>query len=436
MKNTFLICFLCFFTGLYLYARNDPPPAGEGGQTQAGEGVSPANNDGESMRKNDIDSFFNNTTEETPEDTGNAPINLRDKIMLEASYGFTAGFSPGWDEVPWYNGKREYDYILGAKMEALLSMDFSLTDELRVHNSFYFSLPDSSIFSIKEFFFEYDFRSIAFLKAGLYEIAWGISRFYPFTNLPALVPAGEEDWGNSYIIKLTIPIGIGGLDFLAMTRWGYMDDASTPQFNEFGYGIKYNLAMEAFDMDTGFLFHKELPLRFFVSLKTTLGNTEMYSEGLVAVSQESGHEVHFSGNIGLLRDFFKGSLTLTGELFYNGEPDSAWWRSKTELLDAGKVDLYQGINGAFAFVFRPGFLGMRIFAQALYTYKEESLWLIPGISIKPRGVTISVSTPMALGKRTDTGDNSNYYRSNTDEHNRPFSIVLGINYSGKLRYTL
>jgi hypothetical protein len=194
--------------------------------------------------------------------------------------------------------------------------------------------------------------------------------------------------------------------------------------------------VELADIDIGFLYHKELPLRFFVSLKTTLGNTELYSEGLVAVSSENGHETRFSGNIGLLRDFFKGSLTLAGEIFYNGEPDSAWWRTKTELLEEAKVELYQGINGAFAFIFRPGFWGMRIFGQVLYSYEENSAWLIPGISIKPNGITLSVSAPMALGNRPESKDPGNYYRNNTDKNNRPFSIVLGINYKGKLRYVL
>ena len=437
MKKTFLIYFLCICTGLFLYAQ-DVPLQNQDDQTHGSEDSSPNNdnNDLINIWGNDIDSIFNNTTEDIPESPGNTTINLRDKITLEASYGFMGGFSPGWNEVPWYDGKKDYDYILGAKMEALLIMDFPLTNELRVHNSFYFSLPDSAVFSIKEFYFEYDFKDIVFLKAGLYEIAWGISRFYPFTNLPALVPSNRENWGDSYIIRFTIPVGIGGFDFIAMTRWGFMDNSSIPQFNEFGYGIKYNLAMQSADIDAGFLFHKDLPFRFFVSLKTTLGNTEVYSEGLVAFSYEDSYEVHFSGNIGFLQDFFKGNLTLSGEIFYNGEPDSAWWRTKTDLLEEGKVNLYPGLNGALAFIFRPGFLGMRIFAQALYTYEENSLWLIPGISIKFHGITISASTPMALGKRTEINDKSNYYHDNSDKHNRPFSIVLGITYNGKLKYTL
>ena len=422
MKRTFLFCILCVLALVNLRAQEEP--LGDPEETFPNDAL-------ENIW--DIDSLFDDVPEEIPEIDDNAPINLRDKILLEASYGFIAGFSPGWSEVPWYNGNKDYDFILGAKMDAKLSIDLPLTDHLRVYNSFSFSLPDSAIFSIKELYFEFNLRDKAFIKAGLYEVAWGISRFYPFTNLPSLVP--KDRGGDAYTLKVAIPVGVGGFELLGMTRGGFMGDPSSPQFDEFSYGLKYNLAMEAVDIDTGFLYHEKLPVRFFVSAKTTLGNTEIYSEGLVAISQNNGKDAHFSGNFGFLQDFFKGKLTLIGEVFYNGEPDTVWWRPETDLLEKAAVDLYQGFNSAFAFVIRPGFLGMRIFGQILYTHKEESAWLIPGISIKPGSITFSVSTPMALGRRTVPDDSSNYYRNNTDENNRPFSIILGINFSGKRRYT-
>ena len=384
----------------------------------------------------DIDSIFDGPPVIDIPDEPDGAISLRDRITLEAAYSFLGGFFPGWYEVPWYKGEKEYDYIIGARLEAILSIDLPLTDNFRVYNAFYFSVPDSAIFSIKEFYFDYNFKQVAFLRAGLYEINWGISRFYPFTNLPALVPQDPLTWGDAYTGRLIIPIGIGGFEFLAMTRIGYLSNVTSPQFNELAYGLKYNLALQRADIDTGFLYHKDLPFRYFVSLKTTLGNTELYTEGLIAVSQEKEHEVYYSGNAGIIQDFFKGNLTLMAEAFYNGEPSSAWWRPRTTLLEEDKVDLYQGFNAAFAFIIRPGVLGMRIFAQALYTYEQNSVWLVPGISIKPGGITISLSTPMALGSRRDIGNKTNYYRSNTDQRNRPFSIILGISYSGKYRYTL
>jgi len=391
----------------------------------------------------DSDSFFNDDSFNDPsieviEDT--PPINLRDKITLEAAYGFTAAFVPGWNETPWSGREKEYSYRLGAKMEALLSIDLPLTEALRVHNAFYFIVPDKDVFSIKEFYFEYDFFDKVYLQAGLYEIAWGISRFYPFTNLPALVQPDNNTPGDSYIARLKIPIGIGGLEILGMTRYGYMEDKSSPTVDELAFGMKYNMAFQAADIDTGVLYYKPLPVRYFISIKTTLGNTELYTEGLVSVTKEKWPETHFSGNLGFVQDLFKGKLTLSGEVFYNGEPNAAWWRQKTDILDENVVDLYKGLNGALAFVFRPGVIGMRIFAQALYTYEQESVWLVPGISVKPGGINITLSVPMALGSRRDPNDQSNYYRNNTDKDGRkdgrPFSIILGISFNGKLRYTI
>ena len=418
MKKTIFLFFL--FAALSLGAQED-----------AGEEKQPESETQLDSNWN-IDSFFNDANVEEIKEPDIKTIDLRGRVILEAAYGFIAAFSPGWSEVPWYNGndKREYSYLLGARMEALLSLDLSLTEALRVHNAFYFSVPDNSIFSIYEFYFDYNIQNRAFLQAGLYEIAWGISRFYPFTNLPALVPNNQGNPGNAYIGRLKIPIGIGGLEILGMTRSGYMEDKSSPTFKEFAFGMKYNFAYQSADIDAGLLYHKELPLRSFVSLKTTVKDTELYSEGLVSVSQEKGHKTCFSGNFGIARDFFNGKLTVSGEVFYNGESDSAWWRQKTEALEESVVDLYKGLNGALAFIIRPGIIGMRIFAQALYTYEENSVWLVPGISIKPGGINITLSVPMALGERRA------YYRNNTDEDNRPFSIILGVSFNGKLRYTL
>jgi hypothetical protein len=398
------------------------------------------NQDSLNQDSRNLDSYSDSLCDDPPEEDQGEPeetaINLRDKVLLEASYGFIAGFAPGWSEMPWYSEYREfreYSYILGARMEAQLSMTIPLTQELLVKNTFAFALPDEAVFSIKEFYFEYDLIGRAFLQAGLYEIAWGISRFYPFTNLPARVPPSLKA-GEAFTGRLKIPIQIGGLELLAMTRSDYMEDSASPTAEEIAYGGKYNLAFDGADIDMGFFYFKEMPLRFFVSLKTTLGNTELYSEGLAAVSHETREDPLFSGNFGFVRDFFKGKLTLMGEVFYNGESGTAWWRQKNELLEDEVVDFYKGFNYAAVFIIRPGILGMRIFSQALSTQEEKSIWLIPGISIKPGDITITLSAPMALGERRDLNDESNYYRKNTDKNNRPFSIVLGISYSGKLRY--
>ncbi|MDR2470980.1 MAG: hypothetical protein LBD09_02585 [Treponema sp.] len=386
----------------------------------------------------DIDSLFNGgdngvVSVEEP-DEPRIPT-MRDRVIIEASYNFMGGFSPGWDTAPWH-GDGDYSYILGAKLEALLSMDFQLSQYLRVWNAFSFSVPDNKVFNIKEFYFDYNFGWRAFLRAGLCETAWGISPNYPFTNLPARIPAGahtkSESVGDAYLAKLDIPMGIGGFQFLAMTRYGYMCDPGSPDFDEFAYGAKYNLAWETADIDAGVLYFYNTPLRFFVSMKTTAGNTELYAEGLAAVNYETWEELHFSGNIGFMKDFFNGRLSLNGEVFYNGEPHSTWWRPKSDALDEDAVDLIEGLNTALAFIYRPGFLGLRIFCQGLYAVDDESAWLIPGISVRHGDqLAATITVPMALGHRGGT-----YYTSNMDKEGRAFSVTLAISFSGSFRYSL
>jgi hypothetical protein len=387
----------------------------------------------------EIDSLFDDPPEvpesspgESAEPEEDILVTLRDKVILEASYEFSAGFAPGWSEAPWYDSDRKFSYAFGAKMDALLRMDFQLSENLQVCNSFSFSVPDKTVFSIKEFYFDYTLNKIVFIRAGMYETSWGISPYFPFTNLPVRIPEGSSG-GQSYIGKIDIPIGIGGVQLLGMTREGFMADSSSPTFGEIAYGMKYNLAFPGADIDAGVFYHKKMPLRFFMSLKTTLGNTEVYTEGLAVTSHEAWEGVLFSANAGFVRDFIGGKLTVSGEAFYNGERETAWWRIKTDLKDEEAADLIDGFNAALGFIFRPGIIGMRIFCQCRYSFEEYSAQLVPGISVKPGNlVTASLLVPMALGSRSNKG----YYHHNADKNNRPFSITFLVTLGGSFRYSI
>jgi len=371
----------------------------------------------------------------------------RSRVTLQAKYNFFVGYSPGWSELPWDNTEKEFTYILGAEMESLISLDFQLAENLRVFNSFYFSIPpDSSNFlTLKEFYFDYDYKKIVFLRAGQYAITWGLSPFFPFTNLPSRIPV-ENARGDPYMVKFDFPIGVGGLQVLGMTRSGFMKNALAPKFGEIAFGIKYNLALQKVDIDVGGFYFARMPLRFFTSVKTTLGKTELYLEGLIATDHDKLHEedlialdrekrntLQFSGNIGFVRDFFAGNLTLGAEVFYNGEDLSYWYREKDDIRDEESIPLFEGWNAALSFVLRPGVLSMRIFCRTFYAIDINSFQIVPGISIKPiKQLTATLSVPMALGSR----DPNSYYRHNADVEHRPFSIVLGVSINGSFRYRI
>jgi hypothetical protein len=284
----------------------------------------------------DIDSLWDSETffedkEEIPDensdgkDSGNKVIkSIQERLLLEASYRFMGGFSPGWLELPWLDRENDLSYALGVQVDATLGVDFQLTDNLRVRNSFTFSIPNATTFKLNEFYFDYNLSRIIFLKAGMYGIAWGISRNFPYANLPARIPANKG--GDAYLAKLEIPIMIGGLQLLALTRTGFMEDQASPRINEIAYGLKYNAAFPLFDIDFGAFYYEEMPLRSFLAVKTTLGNTEVYAEGLAATAYKNWDKVYLSGSAGFVQDFFGSKLTLNGEVFLNGEHNAAWYR--------------------------------------------------------------------------------------------------------------
>jgi hypothetical protein len=398
----------------------------------------------ESPRENwDMDAIFDAPPDKEGEQTGVETTGEEDvlsgtikktRVTMNASYHFRAGLSPGWSEAIWYdynNRNSKYNYILGTKMEALLSLDFQIMENLRVWNSFTFSIPDdSSLFTVNEFYFDYNFENFLFLRAGQYEVGWGISPNFPFTNLPSRIPA-ESNTGRAYTGKIDFPIGIGGLQFLAMSRPGFMKDKKAPTMNEIAYGAKFNAAFPQADLDMGVFYFKKMPLRFFGSLKTTLQNTELYAEATASVPYETMDDVRYAANIGFAQDFFGGKLTLNGEAFYNGENTSWWYQAKNELDEEEEKALLEDWNLAGSFIIRPGILGMRLFCQILYSYKEGSAQFVPGISIKPGNlITTSMLVNMVVGNR-----NGYYYRHNADRDNRPFSIMFLVNLGGSFRYT-
>ncbi|GHU80904.1 hypothetical protein FACS189468_2000 [Spirochaetia bacterium] len=392
----------------------------------------------------DIDSVFDepppgeaDSGEEAEKDT---PLWQRDILSvffeargfsMDVSYHFLGGYAPGWSEAPWYQGDYETEYgnNVGAEMTARLDLDFHISKSLRVKNAFSFSVPELS-YSIEEFFFDYNLNNRAFIRGGKYLLHWGVSPNFPFTDLPARVPANSSG-GESYLAKVDIPIGIGGLQLLVMTRSSYVQKAARLTLEEIAYGTKYNLAFRWADIDLGVLYFQNMPLRGFYSVKSTLGNTEVYTEGLAAFDYKPWEYLGFSASAGFVQGLFGDKLTINGEFFYNGESDAAWFRPKNEIKNAEVTSLIEGINGALNLSFRPGWYGFRFFTQCLYSFKENSAQLVPGLSFTPAShITITLAVPMALGSR-----DGSYYRSNADIYNRPFSIMLGMSVDGTYRFS-
>jgi hypothetical protein len=403
----------------------------------------------------DFDKLFDESGESAP--SADAPANdkgirpdtyttLQDFITgsgfgIDTSYSVIGGYLPGWDEAPWYfeNYHNSEDYLtnlIGAKMSASVGLDIQPSKYLRVRQSFTFAIPSPAL-TIKEFFFDYNFKDKFFLKAGKYDIVWGLSPNFPFANLPARIPLDIENPGDPYLAKLNIPVDIGGFEFILLTRPGYIDNQN-PRIENFGSGVKYNLAMRNFDFDIGFFYFELMPLRNFISIKTTLfRNVEFYHETMVNIlfDEEIGEwkDLGFSASLGFFYGFWKDKIKINGEFYYNGEGDAASLRRNNILNDDPEdFRIFNGFNGALNVSFKLGGLAnMHIFFGFLYAFEKESGQLVPGISFDPvEHVELYIAVPMAVGSR----GKKTYYYHNADTNNRPFSVVLAVKIKGTYKY--
>jgi hypothetical protein len=299
-----------------------------------------------------------------------------------------------------------------------------------VKNLFTFAIP-SLAFTVKEVFVDYNFSDRVFFRGGKFIQNWGISPNYPYANLLARLPPNNAG-GDPYIVKIDVPIGIGGVELLALTRPGFMANPALPAFEEIGYGGKYNLAHRGVDLDVGVFYHEKMSLRNFISVKSTIMDTEVYAEALISARHKPWGAVRGAGSIGIAREFFSEKLAIGGEYFYNGEKDAVYFVPETDLEEAETSPFVYGHNMAINIRYRTGIVGdLKFAAQCLYSIDENSARFVPGLSFVPfPHVNVSLGVPMALGSREGA-----YYRRNADKNNRPFGIILLVSISGDYRFT-
>ncbi|MDR2658691.1 MAG: hypothetical protein LBC27_01710 [Spirochaetaceae bacterium] len=394
----------------------------------------------------DFEDLFNETedNEEGYEEYNNAEQynSLQDFIMgsgfgVDASYQIIGGYLPGWSEAPWYfenpeDSVNKLTNLIGAKMSATIGLDIQPSRYLLVRQSFTFSIPSPPL-SIKEFFFDYNFKDKFFVKAGKFDAAWGVSPNFPFANLLARIPLDIENPGDPYVAKISIPVNIGGFEFVMLTRPAYID-VQDPRLEDFGHGLKYNLAMQNYDFELGFFYFERIPFRGFVSMKTTLfKNTEVYAEAMINTSSISMDNFGLSGSVGFINDFFDGKLKINAEIYYNGEGDAASLRRNSLLNDEPEdFRLFNGLNSALNVSLKPGGPAkMHIVFSYLHAFEKNSAQIIPAIAFEPaEHIELYFGVPMAAGSR----DENSYYRHNADTNNRPFSIIVAVKIKGGYKY--
>ncbi|MDR1230006.1 MAG: hypothetical protein LBK61_01250 [Spirochaetaceae bacterium] len=426
----------------------------------------------------DIDSLFDaqpadsENTAETPPPaapaTEETELNLLSQIILsrgfsiEANYNLQGFLAPGWTEAPWWVDEFDnatYYSMPGLQMSADLALDIQLSEVLRVQQSIEFEILDPEV-KLKEFFFDYNINQKIFIRAGQFDLNWGQSHNFQFTNLLARIPQNYEESTSDVFspkyIKIDVPVGIGGFEGVFSGR--FVDDFSKVSAKNIGYGLKYNIIRPRVDMDVGVFYHLLMPIRGFFSLQTTvLKSTELYTEALVSVPHDNiltgdtqsksvtFNEVQFgdvslSATLGVLQSFFNDNLVLNGEVFYSGEKDaSALDKDEIDILsnDQKVVGILQGLNTALNIRFQPGWKGNLGFGLSFrWAFNDYSGQIIPAIYWTPaKHVTMSIAVPMALGNRLDeNGKKTYYYTHNPDNSHRPFSVIFAVSLSSNYRF--
>ena len=349
-------------------------------------------------------------------------------ITFDSSFQFIGGIAPGWSEAPWFDDEdRKFSRSPMAKMRADFGLDAQISAILRVNTVFYFEIPNYG-FHLKTFFADYSLYDAVFFRAGKYNLSWGISPNFGFTDLLSRVPRDMKA-GDSFILKADIPVGIGGFQVLALTRADLMR-GTEPKWEDLGYGGKFNLALRFADFDLGAFYQENMPLRSFLSVKTTLGKTELYNEWLAAFDLDEPRNFSGAANIGVVQTFFNDKFRVNGELFYNAEGNAFFYQPETSVRDAEISPFISGFNMALNLLYRfGGKLNPRLFVQALYAPEQKSARLVPGLRLSPwPHMELYFAVPMALGAR-----DGYYYKKTADPHDRPFSLVFLLSLKGSVR---
>lgn len=390
----------------------------------------------------DIDSLFGSPDEEVEEKTEDEMTEVtilslvrKRGIIFDVSFEFIAGIMPGWKEAPWFEDGRENFFFNQKilKMSSSFVIDAQISEAFRVLTNINFSIPPYSGFGLGDFFFDYNLFNKVFFRAGKYEHAWGISPNFGFANLLSRVPAIiEEDGysGEAFTFKIDIPIKVGGIQLLAMTRNPIMR-GYIPSVRSLGYGAKYNMALTVIDLDIGAFYQENMAFRSFLSLKKTIGKTEVYNEWLGVIDDiKNPKKLSGAVNIGFYRDFLDNKLSLNGEIFYNAEKSANWYSPETNILKEDVFHYLEGFNAALNLIYRFKGIGPPMFfTQIRYSTTEKSAFFIPGFRLPPfQNFEFYFAVPMALGS-----SNGYYYKKSSELKDRPFSIVLLLTLKGGIR---
>ena len=388
-------------------------------------------------------------------------LRLRGFTLTIAST-FRAGIAPGFHESPWrwdsFADREHYFLERVFLMRTQFTVDSQINANLRFRSRVFFEIPNFG-FRFGDMWFDYNFHDRVFVRGGIFNMAWGISRNFHFANLLAYIPpdlpaqaatinrpavtAAQARTFNRdpFIFRADIPFGVGGFQLLALTRAPLTGNikATGITMDDIAYGGRYSVAFREIDLSMGMLNQNGMPFRLFMSASTSFWDTDWYTEGVLAIS-DTQPRLSSAMNLGFTRviDFF-GSLSINGELFINGLEETRFRQPGTALLEDGYVTSFiRGLNIALNLHYRFPDRGRnpQLILQWRHAPFENTGRLVPSFRINPwPNIVLDFAMPMALGSR------HGYYHQHTvrmdtidpDRRNIPFSLMMLVTISGNVR---
>jgi len=404
-----------------------------------------------------VDSLFEKQEEEkeNKKDNGNqAESTVLDRVkedeplQIKANVRFIGGYSPGWTKPIGEEG--QYEDIPIVDLSSSLSLVYNVSSDLTINQKFVFTYPDYE-FTAKELYMDYSIKNLAYLTIGLKKISWGISPNFPYTNIiqrQADSPLSPVKAQNTLIGRLSIPIGIGGIEILAQNKDEYQENPQSPQADRIGFGAKYNFAGERIDINVGSYYQKGLNGRMFVSGITTVTDwMELYAEAVAVNSRTRNDSTEaqqsedvkegwveiapdiklynnnpdYGANIGVVLSFFDNTLDINGEYYYNGE--------ETENTVVGaRFPLFWGHNIALNAEYKVPNTALLLQAGYRYNTLFNSSFLAPRISIDLiKHLNAEIVAGMAWGP-----EEAGYRAENPDEKDRPAFMAFVFTLKGNL----
>lgn len=384
-------------------------------------------------------------------------VQERDPIDLAARSRMTLGYSPGWTEPLGTEGA--YEGLSLLQLSSSLTLNLTISKVFEVTQAFSFAYP-SYDFRVTKLAVDYTVRDAVFLTLGRTRLNWGRSPNFAYTNLlqrQAENPVSAPNPTGDLVARVSVPIGIGGLELIVQNKDAYQEDPGSPSPERFGYGGKFNLARERLDLDVGAFYQRGLSGRAFVSGQTTVFDwLEVYGEALVADSRlradptgpyadveerttESGEPLEpeeveiapdrviadnnpdYAANLGVVIGLFDNSLDLNAEYYYNGE--------ETGLEVGGaRFPLFWGHNlAANADWSIPG-TPLRLRLAYRYNHNFRSTFLAPRLTVDAfRHTTVDIAGGLLWGP-----EDAGYRPNNPDPADRPTFFAVSVTLNGSL----